>query len=261
MASNVDMSLDDFITKNKISTRGNRRGGRGGLRGRGSGGRGTRRPSRGRGQRGGRMGRSPGFRSPRGGGNINGRWSHDMYYGGASAVRTSGGPTKLNITNLDFGVSDSDIKELFSEFGNMKTASVHYDRTGRSLGTAHVIFERRADALKAIKQYNGVHLDGRPMHIEIDGGGMSSRGSIMNGSRGGPRNLKRLRGGPRPIDGGRGRGGRGGRGIGGLRGKIGRGGARGGRGGRRGGGRGAKKIPTAEELDAELEEYTFQASK
>ena len=53
------------------------------------------------------------------------------------------------------------LKELFEDIGAVRIARVHYDESGRSLGTAEVVFERRVDATTALQKYNGLNLDGK----------------------------------------------------------------------------------------------------
>jgi len=260
MTDKMDMSLDEIISASKKTGGGGRGGGNRGVGAgrRGSGGARRGGPPRSRSRSEGTkkfvtknrsVSEGSQGRSGYSRGNPDGQWDHDMYSGGGrGAARggiSTGGPGKLLVSNLDFGVSESDIHELFSEFGNLKLATVHYDRSGRSLGTAEVTFDRKSDAIKALKQYNGVPLDGRPMRIEIAG----TERDMMTGTQ-------PLR---RPMSGGiQGRRDTGPR-KSPFRGMAGgRGGARGGRGGR-GGGAGPRKekeaAPSKEKLDEEMDAY------
>ncbi|XP_009387818.2 THO complex subunit 4D isoform X1 [Musa acuminata AAA Group] len=98
-------------------------------------------------------------------------WRHDLFDDSVVAAGISGieTGTKLYISNLDYGVSNEDIRELFSEVGDLKRYAVHYDRNGHPSGSAEVVYTRRSDAMAALKRYNNVQLDGKPMKIEVIG--------------------------------------------------------------------------------------------
>ncbi|KAJ6396485.1 hypothetical protein OIU77_021501 [Salix suchowensis] len=268
MDTTVDMSLDDIIKKNRE-------------RGRGRG-----RASRGRGRGPGRFfnnGRMSGA-VRRGPLSVNARppkysnakptrrirslpWQHDLLEDSIRAAGITGLEvgTKLYVSNLDYGVTNEDIRELFAEIGDLKRFAVHYDKNGRSTGSAEVLYTRRSDAFSALKKYNNVLLDGRPMKIEIVGSNpevpISARVNVT-GANGKKKRTVVMTPGP-----GRGRGGGAvnthGPGQSRRGGGVPRNGMRNGRGRAQGRGRGrGKKQPvekSVDDLDKELESYHAEA--
>ncbi|KAL1365378.1 hypothetical protein HN51_013414 [Arachis hypogaea] len=98
-------------------------------------------------------------------------WQHDLFEDSLRAAGIQGIEvgTKLYVSNLDHGVTNEDIRELFAELGELKRYAVHYDKNGHQSGSAEVVYTRRSDAFAALKRYNNVLLDGKPMKIEIVG--------------------------------------------------------------------------------------------
>ncbi|KAL9418850.1 hypothetical protein AB3S75_036746 [Citrus x aurantiifolia] len=165
-------------------------------------------------------------------------------------ISTYGG-TRLYISNLHYGVSDEDIEMLFSSVGELKTHAIHYDRSGRSKGTAEVSYFRQVDAQAAMKRFNNAHLDGKPLKIEFVGVQLVAPGPV-------PPTKNSIVGNPNVLfTSGASRVGAGER----LRGDAFS--AGGGRGLASGGGNGnhhEKKL-AAEDLDADLDQYLLEARR
>ncbi|KAG0038272.1 hypothetical protein BGZ82_000642 [Podila clonocystis] len=149
--------------------------------------------------------------------------------------------SKMQVSNLDHRVSADDLKLVFqSRVGPLKKCTLMYDQNGKSTGTALVHFQRVGDAALAYQKFNTVPLDGKPMRIEIVMAptaaqavlpGQAPRSSThSNNSSSNHSRPRQDRGNTR----GRGRGGRGAARTGGSR----------------------KEAPkTAEQLDAEMNDY------
>jgi cold-inducible RNA-binding protein len=122
--------------------------------------------------------------------------------------------TKLYVGNLPFNVNDADLQQLFSQHGDVQSASVIMDReTGRSRGFGFVEVANNDEAQAAITALNGKSFDGREIVVNEararedrprggGGGGGGFRGGRGGGGGGG--------GGYRGGGGGGGGGGRGG---------------------------------------------------
>jgi cold-inducible RNA-binding protein len=105
---------------------------------------------------------------------------------------------KLYCGNLSYDTSDSELEQLFSEFGQVRSAQVIMDRdTGRSKGFAFVEMNSDAEASAAITGLNMREINGRALTVNEarpreersggrggGGGGGGGRGYGGGGRRG-----------------------------------------------------------------------------
>ncbi|MDD2709732.1 MAG: RNA-binding protein [Verrucomicrobiae bacterium] len=74
--------------------------------------------------------------------------------------------TKLYVGNLSFQTTEENLKQLFSEHGNVTGAQLITDKiTGNSRGFAFVTMENEEIAAKAIQAMNGKNVDGRNLTV------------------------------------------------------------------------------------------------
>lgn len=100
---------------------------------------------------------------------------------------------KLYVGNLAFSVTDDELMQAFTSFGNIASARVVMDRmTGRSKGFGFVEMEDDGQADEAINKMNGQTIGGRPVRVseakpQEDRPRRPGGGGGGGGFRGGPR--------------------------------------------------------------------------
>jgi RNA recognition motif-containing protein len=74
--------------------------------------------------------------------------------------------TKIFVGNLSWDTKDEGLREFFSKFGTVVSASIiTYRDTGRSKGFGFVEFDSEDAAKKAIDEGNNAELDGRNINV------------------------------------------------------------------------------------------------
>jgi RNA recognition motif-containing protein len=72
----------------------------------------------------------------------------------------------IYVSNLGFNVQDEDLKGLFTSYGPVSSAKVITDKfTNQSRGFGFVEMSDNTAAEKAVKELNGVMVDGRSIKV------------------------------------------------------------------------------------------------
>ena len=101
--------------------------------------------------------------------------------------------TRLYVGNLNFRTTGDELREVFSQAGEVENATVVEDRdTGRSRGFGFVEMATAEGAAAAIEQFNGKEFGGRTLTVNearprVERGGYGGGGDRGYGGGGGGR--------------------------------------------------------------------------
>jgi len=74
----------------------------------------------------------------------------------------------IYVSNLDYKITEQDLKKLFSEYGEVSSVKVITDyNTGYSRGFAFIEMPNDAEAQKAIEKVNGAPLNNRELSVQV----------------------------------------------------------------------------------------------
>lgn len=72
----------------------------------------------------------------------------------------------IYVSNLGFGVQNEELNKQFSRYGEVSSVNIIMDKvTNRSRGFAFVEMRDTTAAEKAIRELNGINLDGRTIKV------------------------------------------------------------------------------------------------
>ncbi len=104
---------------------------------------------------------------------------------------------KLYVGNLSYSTTEEQIRELFSQAGEIESIALITDReTGRAKGFGFVEMKTEEGSKEAIKRFNGYSLNNRTLTVNEarpreersgGGGGFGGGGDRRGGDRGGRR--------------------------------------------------------------------------
>lgn len=81
-------------------------------------------------------------------------------------IKRRSGVTNIVVKKLPTKVDTYELKDMFSKFGRLTAIGLAYDEKGVSRGYARISFENEESAAEAVREMNGMEVDGKAILVE-----------------------------------------------------------------------------------------------